>query len=147
MKVHEIDVENILYNKALELRYAVFFQKYDLSADIVNDQYENTSRHFVIAKGQTLMAYGRITTLGKGICQLSQIVVSPQERSKGYGEMMLQSLIEYCKNDGATKIILNARTTATKLYLRFGFICHGEIFLSKLTGVPHIEMQLTITST
>ncbi len=49
------------------------FKKYDLSADIVNDQYENTSRHFAIAKGQSLMAYGRITNLGKGIYQLSQI--------------------------------------------------------------------------
>ncbi len=147
MKVHEIDVENILYNKALELRYAVFFKKYDLSADIVNDEYENTSRHFAIAKGQTLMAYGRITNLGKGIYQLSQIVVSPQEQSKGYGETMLQTLIECCKNDGGTKIILNACTTAIKLYMKYGFISHGEIFLSKLTGVPHIEMYYTITST
>ena len=85
LKVHEIDVENILYNKALKLRYAVFFKKYDLPADIVIDQYENASRHFAIAKGQSLMAYGRITNLGKGTYQLSQIAVSPQERSKGYG--------------------------------------------------------------
>ncbi len=147
MKVHEIDVENILYSKALKLRYAVFFKKYDLPPDIVIDQYENASRHFAIAKGQTLMAYGRITNLGKGIYQLSQIVVSPQERRKGYGETMLQTLIECCKKDGGTKIILNARTPATKLYMKYGFISHGEIFLSKLTGVPHIEMHHTITST
>lgn len=40
----------------------------------------------------------------------------------------------------AIKIILNARSTATKLHTKQNFKVNSKEFLSKSTGIPHVQM-------
>ncbi len=140
MKVEELEIGGKLYKEALKLRYELFFKQQDLPRNILIDEHENASQHIAIVSDEILLAYGRLTDLGEGTYQISQIVVIPQEQGKGYGAMILKELIERAGSNGCKKIILNARTTATKLYKKLGFIINGGEFLSKSTGVPHVQM-------
>jgi len=142
----ELKIGSDLYKQALNLRYELFFRDHGLPREILIDEHEKTSKHIAIVDGESLIAYGRVTGLGKGIYLLSQIVVKPQEQGKGYGSMILMKLVERAKNDGGKKIILNARTTATALYRKQGFINNSEVFLSKSTGVPHVQMFYVTSS-
>lgn len=140
MNLSELKIGSDLYAQALDLRYALFFQPHNLPRDILIDDYEKDSTHIALVINDSLVAYGRLTHLGKDTYQLSQIVVTAKEQHNGYGSVILRDLIERAKNKGAEKIFLNARTTATELYEKQGFIRTGEVFLSKSTGVPHIQM-------
>lgn len=140
MDICKLIIGSPLYVQALALRYVQFFQPHNLPREILIDEHENKSTHIAIVQDAALIAYGRVTDVGEDIYQLSQIVVSPEQQRKGYGSMILNELIKQAKIYGATQIILNARTTATALYTKAGFIESGEIFLSKHTGLPHIQM-------
>jgi len=87
MEVCELEIGSRLYEKVLELRFELFFQKYNLPREILVDKHERVSSHIVIVNGELPIAYGRITGLGEGICQLSQIVVNLHEQENGYGAM------------------------------------------------------------
>ncbi|MFH2045042.1 MAG: GNAT family N-acetyltransferase [Pseudomonadota bacterium] len=63
------------------------------------------------------------------------------EQRKGYGTVILKQLVALSEKLGCKKIILNARTTATKFYEKQGFTSSGGEFLSKSTGVPHVQMH------
>lgn len=142
--VYELMIGDSLYNKALELRYQLFFQEHGLAKEIVIDKDEIISRHFVIANKQSLIAYGRLTNKGNDEYQISQLVVALCKQGKGYGGKIIRALIMYAQDEGAKRIVLNARITATKLYLKCGFMACGSEFRSKKTGIPHIKMQLIL---
>ena len=139
----ELEIGSEFYKEALELRYELFFKKHDLPRNILIDKNEKASEHIAIVSDELLIAYGRLTNLGEGTYQISQIVVKPQEQGKGYGAMILKELVDRAERLGCKKIILNARTTATKLYEKQGFTSSGNEFLSKSTGVPHVQMHYT----
>lgn len=74
-------------------------------------------------------------------------MVKPQEQGKGYGTMMLKNIVDLAERNGSENIILNARTTATEMYKKQGFKSNGGEFLSKSTGVPHVQMLYTSNNT
>lgn len=98
----------------------------------------------VISDGDILVAYGRLTVLSHNNFQISQMVVSPKYQNQGYGSTLLSELITTAVNNGAKNITLNARVSALGLYRKYEFIKNGDVFLSKSTSVPHINMQRKI---
>ena len=140
MDIGEIQQDDILYEKALELRYELFFKKHHLPKEILNDEQEIHSKHIAIFHKKELIAYGRLSALGNGEFQISQMVVSPSYQKQGYGTKLLLKLMEVAKDKEAKAIILKARTTATSFYKKQGFQPKGEVYSSSSTGVPHIKM-------
>lgn len=140
MNIGEIRKEDELYKKALELRYLLFFKDHNLPKEIMNDEMEDKSTHIAISQESELIAYGRLSELNNKEFQISQMVVSPQHQSQGYGEKLLLETMKMAKNRGAKRILLNARTTAISLYKKLGFQQVGQVYSSRNTGVPHIKM-------
>jgi len=140
MNICELETGSHLYAEAVALRYDQFFREHNLVKDILYDEKEKISKHIAIIDNDSLIACGRITDLGEGVYQFSQIVVKPHLQGKGYGTQLLKELIKISVHDGCKKIILNARATAVKFYEEQGFKSHGDMFLSKTTGVPHFQM-------
>jgi len=93
MKVDELEIDSEHYKEALELRYELFFQEHALPRDVLIDKYESASRHIAIVSHGSLIAYGRLTNLGEGTYQISQIVVKQHEQGKGYGTTILKKLV------------------------------------------------------
>jgi predicted GNAT family N-acyltransferase len=140
MNIGEIQKDDNLYKKALELRYSLFFKDHNLPEEILSDDKEDKSLHIAISQEKELIAYGRLFEISSNEFQISQMVVSPRYQSQGYGERLLIEIMRTAKNKGAKKIILNARTTAISLYEKIGFQKVGQIYSSQSTGVPHIKM-------
>ena len=140
MNVCELEIGSDLYNEAIELRYELFFRRHDLPRDILIDEHEKGSKHIALVDNKSLIAYGRLTDLGGNIYQLSQIVVQPHEQGKGYGSMIITELIRLAEASKCIKIILNARTAAPVVYKKHGFRECGDVFLSKSTTLPHVQM-------
>ena len=142
MEVITIQAESKYYPQALQLRYALFFQEHGLPFSMVTDKDEGKSTHLAIIENNVLLAYGRLTILDNNTSQLSQIVVQPGKKGQGYGTKILKELVALSKNKKISKLSLNARVTKTGLYEKMGFKPEGEIFPSKKTGIPHIQMIL-----
>ena len=140
MNISEIKKGEVLYKKAFELRYLLFFKDYNLPKEIINDEKEDKSTHIAISQKDELIAYGRLSKLNGKEFQISQMVVSPIHQSQGYGEKLLLEIVQIAKNKGAKNIMLNARTTATSLYEKLGFQQVGKVYNSQSTGIPHIKM-------
>ena len=140
MKLGAIDKDDVLYEKALKLRYLLFFKEHNLPETVVLDEKEEKSTHIAISQGSELIAYGRLFALNKEKFQISQMVVSPIYQSKGHGTKLLSELIRTAENKGAKSIVLNARATATGVYEKLGFKTVGDYFKSNVTGVSHIKM-------
>ncbi len=98
--------------KALKLRYFMFFKEHNLSKDSLNDEMEGRSTHIAISQDDELIAYGRLYAHKSEEFQISQMVVSPNYQSQGYGVKLLLGLMRTAKNRGAKTIVLNARTFA-----------------------------------
>ncbi len=140
MNIGKIQKGDALYEKALELRYLLFFKEHGLPKEIINDDKENKSIHVAISQKNELIAYGRLSELNGKEFQISQIVVSPRHQSQGHGEKLLLEIMQLAKNEGAKSTWLSARTTATNLYEKLGFQKVGNVYNSLNTGIPHIKM-------
>ena len=136
----EISSTDPLYQAALRLRHELFFAAHGMPASVVQDAVESQSVHMAIADAGELIAYGRLTEVEPQSYQVSQMVVSPQYQSQGYGSRLLSSLVCHALRQGAREVFLNARLTATALYRKQGFLPQGEAFVSPRTGVEHIRM-------
>ena len=140
MSINEIQQDNVLYGQVLALRYQLFFKEHNLPWEILNDEKEGNSTHITISHESDFIAYGRLSALGNGEFQISQMVVSPNRQSQGYGTKLLLKLIQVAKSEGAKTIVLNARTSAKSLYMKQGFYSEGLVYDSLSTGAPHIKM-------
>ena len=91
--INEITTRGRVYQCALKLRYAVFFQKHDLPESVVIDELEPRSRHFVLLKKDNLIAYARLSKLEAKVFRISQMVVLPARQGQGMGSRLLIHLI------------------------------------------------------
>lgn len=66
VEIERISTSNSFYDQALELRYKLFFEDYDLPRGIEIDDLEAQSYHFAISDQESLVGYGRLTPLGSG---------------------------------------------------------------------------------
>jgi len=65
-----------------------------------------------------------MTTIICDECEILKIIVDEKYRRQGLGELLLQNLIDYCKQNSVSKIFLEVRSqncVAKKLYQKIGF--------------------------
>lgn len=144
MSVQIIEVGDIFYKQAVELRYDLFFKKHELPKAIVFDKLETISTHAAIINSNELVAYGRLTKTSKGEFIISQMVVSPKHQNRGLGAKVLKNIIALAVNNDAQKITLSARIAALNLYKNQGFSECGNTYSSPITGVKHVKMQYVV---
>lgn len=72
-----------------------------------------------------------------GSCHLSRIAIKPEFAGKGYGSLLLSSLIDHCQHKKIQRITVNTQETnlaSLQLYKKFGFELTGEripVFFSR----------------
>ena len=142
--IHEITTRERVYQCALKLRYAVFFQKHDLPESVVIDELELHSRHFVLLEKDKLIAYARLSELDDKVFRISQMAVLPARQGQGMGSRLLIHLINEAKKSQAKRIILYARISGIDFYRKHGFENSGDVFLSSSTLLPHQPMSYQV---
>lgn len=135
-----ITEDSDLYREALDLRYDLFFKDFDLPKSVTADDLEPVSTHMALAENENLLAYGRLSPLEPGIYRISQIVVYPEYRRKGFASRIVSELTRLGRDLGANKVILNSQVSVLPLYRQLGFREFGGQYEVKLTGVLHQKM-------
>ena len=83
--------------------------------------------HFGAFKDDKLA--GVVSLFQKGAdFQFRKLAVDPSVQKTRIGSSLLKYITEYALQNGGTRILCNARNTATGFYLKAGFIQTGELF-------------------
>lgn len=138
-----IEYDSAEYHQAAQLRYRLFYQHHGIPAAAVFPYQEQHDLHAVMVSclDDCVLAYGRLGQNSANEFQIYQMVVEPEWQGQGLGTQILEALAEVATQRGATLLVLNARVTKAGFYQQFGFEPMEEVFLSSVTGVPHIRMQ------
>jgi predicted GNAT family N-acyltransferase len=131
------------YAQAARLRYTLFYQMHGIRFASIFAPSEPQDYHVAVIRRQDdrVLAYGRLTQNHPIEYQIYQMVVEPEYQRHGFGSQILETLCQLAMENGARQIILNARITMSGFYEKRGFVPVGSVFLSSVTGVPHIKMQ------
>lgn len=146
MKVIEFSSENPLYEETMDLRYQTFFMEFALPKSFTPDELEPASFHLALIDESELLAYGRLSPLGKDVYRISQVIVPENYRGNGYASILLRELIERAKSLGAVGVQLNAQVSAQKLYEKCGFKAIEQPYKVKLTGIEHVKMVAALST-
>lgn len=79
-----------------------------------------------------------ILTLGQGYVKMRQVAVAETARGINAGTRMVEFSEKVAREEGYTRIELNARKTAVSFYLKNGYSIVGEEFTE--IGIPHFRM-------
>ena len=86
------------------------------------------SKWFVAVEGDTVVGYiGSQTVLGES--DMMNVAVSPEFRGRGIGEKLVQTLIDWLKDNQVYRLTLEVRVSnepAIKLYEKLGFTQIGR---------------------
>ncbi len=120
---------------AQAVREAVFVREQQVPVELELDEFDAGARH-AVARGPAGEAIGTGRLLADG--HIGRMAVLREWRGKGVGRALLETLMDAARQSGMPRLGLNAQTTATGFYARFGFTAEGETFMD--AGIPHVRM-------
>jgi predicted GNAT family N-acyltransferase len=126
------------YQAALRVRIAVFVTEQGGPLSDEPDAWDQAARQFVVIVDGEVVGAARVYAPEPGTTKLGRICLLPEYRSRGWGALLLRTLLQYAESLGSPRIILDAQTYALPFYERFGFQPLGEEFLDG--GIPHQRM-------
>jgi ribosomal protein S18 acetylase RimI-like enzyme len=83
--------------------------------------FQNSWRLFVATSGDKVIGFARIVSDGKIYGLLTDFIVSPEHRRKGYGQELARMVVEQCEQGGLRVIQLLASREGFSVYKRAGF--------------------------
>ncbi|WP_078553112.1 GNAT family N-acetyltransferase [Bacillus alkalicellulosilyticus] len=86
-------------------------------------------------ENEQLIGYGRIISDGVYQALLCDLIVHPSYQGRGIGKMLLNTLIEYCRQQNIRKIQLFCATGKKPFYDKIGFV-------ERLPQSPGMELFL-----
>jgi ElaA protein len=136
-----IELHNIYY-----LRCLVFIVEQNCAYQDV-DENDLSAQHVLLSEQDRLIAYTCILPPDKtsNCPRIGRVVVHPDFRGKKFGQGLMKTSIEKCKQDyPGLDIKISAQSHLKSFYLELGFISEGDEYLED--NIPHIGMRLHHTS-
>jgi ElaA protein len=134
------EIERDELYQLLQLRSQVFVVEQDCVYQDLDGK-DQKAIHIIGKKDNKIVAYTRAFPAGAYFEQASigRVVVSEQERSYGYGKVIMEASIKAVEEVFKESTIkLSAQTYLKKFYNSLGFKSYGEGYLED--GIPHIAM-------
>jgi len=129
------------YHTALQIRIAVFVTEQGGPLTDEPDAWDAAARQFVVILDGQIIGAARVYHPEPRMTKLGRICLLLEYRGRGWGELLVETLIRHAWAIGSEKVVLDAQTYALPFYERFGFIPLGEEFLDG--GILHRRMELT----
>lgn len=105
------------------------------------DRVDYRATHFFIEEGHEIVAYARLFRKeASDTWRFGRMLTT--KRGEGYGKRLLNEIIAYTKQIGASSLSMEAQMHAVRFYEKFGFKTYGEPFMD--AGIEHIEMRRDI---
>ena len=79
---------------------------------------------FMLLKDNHIIGTFAFINKGNGVYEFSKMAVKPEERGKGYGNLMMQYMVQYAAQQPWKKLILYSNTllmNSIHLYRKYGF--------------------------
>ena len=141
-RIEEIAHGSACYRKVLCWRDLILRRPLGLFLTDADTAGEESQRHFVLKRGETLLA-GVIAVIEKpGTMRLRQMWVRSDAVGQGHGRSLLAGVERILHEEGLLRITLNARLIVRGFYDKCGYAVEGEAF--EEVGIPHIRMTRRI---
>ena len=121
---------------AQPIRESVFVREQSVPLELELDEWDARSDHaLAYAADGRAVGTGRLLPDG----HIGRMAVLMDWRGQGAGAALLQALMEHARRRGHGSARLNAQTSATGFYRRYGFETVGNEFMD--AGIAHVAMQ------
>lgn len=109
-------------------RWRMLREPWHMPVGSERDAYDELSCHRMIVddKGETI-AVGRLYMTPDNDGQIRFMAVHPEYRHKGMGALVLMALESLARQEGAKRLVCNAREDAIPFYLKNSFASQGEL--------------------
>lgn len=125
---------------AHKVRDTVFCIEQGISMEIERDEADLSAVHAVVYENDIPVAAGRLIYDEENeIYLIGRISSLRAVRGKGYGKLIVKSLIEYAENNEIDEIHLHSQKHAEGFYKNLGFEAYGDVFLE--AGIEHVSMM------
>ena len=123
--------------KVHAVRAIVFCEEQGVAYDIELDDDDHCALHILGELEGEPVAAGRIRFLGE-FAKFERLAIRKAYRGKGYGNQLLHYMLGIAREQGFSKIKLNAQVASAKFYAKHGFVIKGEEFIE--ANIPHCLM-------
>lgn len=115
-------------NKYYQFRWQLLREPWRMPIGSERDEYDEMSHHRMIVDGRGRpMAIGRLYITPDNDGQIRYMAVKNNRRSKGMGSLVLVALESLARQEGAKRLVCNAREDAIAFYEKNGFERRGEL--------------------
>ncbi|MXV37042.1 MULTISPECIES: GNAT family N-acetyltransferase [unclassified Saccharibacter] len=132
-----ITVRSLCVDECLPIRQRVLWPKHTQEQCRVPDDEHGT--HLGLYVEGELVGCGSLFTLNDQEIRLRKFAVLPEHQGQGLGSRLFNALISTARAHNATRLVFDARTSATDFYQKRGCQTVGDVF--DKSGVPFIRMQ------
>jgi len=140
MTTCQVGAWNVLQASAQAVRAEVFVGEQGIAPEDEWDAADATAVHAVLSNHYGVpLGTARLLQPEAGVAQMGRMAVTRLMRGSGFGQQLLQALVEAALARGDHEVRLHAQRSAEGFYKRQGFEPYGEPFDE--VGIPHIEMR------
>ncbi|PSV09516.1 bifunctional GNAT family N-acetyltransferase/hotdog fold thioesterase [Photobacterium leiognathi] len=109
-------------------RWRMLREPWQMPKGSERDAYDDLSEHrMIINNRDQVVAIGRLYLTPDNEGQVRFMAVDPDVRHHGLGGLILMALESLARQDGAKRMVCNAREDAIPFYLKNGFASEGEL--------------------
>ncbi|GIA96774.1 hypothetical protein VCSRO9_1118 [Vibrio cholerae] len=131
-------------NKYFHFRWQMLREPWQMPIGSERDEYDSMSHHRMIVDSRGYpMAIGRLYITPDCEGQIRYMAVKANRRSKGMGSLILVALESLARQEGAKRLVCNAREDAIPFYTKNGFERRGEL-TDERGPVRHQQMVKTL---
>ena len=127
--------------QVFDIRKRVFTEEQGISSELDRDGEDPNSDQVIALLDNQAIGCGRIRHLDNK-AKFERLAVLKEFRGKGYGQEILNSMVNYSKSLEFSEIYLDAQYHTKDFYKRQGFKIRGEPFQE--VGIKHIEMFMDL---
>lgn len=125
-----------------KIREEVFIHEQRVPREIELDEYDQTAAHFLLFYEEKPVSTARMLKKDDKIAKIGRVAVLKEYRSKKLGRILMENILEHCRNSGITKVLIDAQTYVVPFYEKLGFRQYGEEFMD--ANIPHYKMELSL---
>lgn len=117
------------YEKCLAIRRKVFIEEQGVPEEIEIDEYENSSKHFLVTMNEKPVATGRVRLKGS-LIKFERIASLETVRGSGTGKVLMSFMHEFVKKNYPLHLpAMHAQKSAYGFYEKLGWKAVGEEFV------------------
>ncbi|TWW00876.1 1-(5-phosphoribosyl)-5-[(5-phosphoribosylamino)methylideneamino]imidazole-4-carboxamide isomerase [Chitinophaga pinensis] len=140
--IRAIQIRRITTDDTLELRREVLYPDWELTR--VKLDHDEDGLHFGLFEDNRLRGVVSLFP-HNGQAQFRKLAVHPDCQGKGYGNMLMQHITDFCRKEHISLLWCNARASAEGFYLKRGFEYWGDHFVKD--NIVFIKMKVQLDKT